>query len=53
MFEVMLGDPRSWGDQPALFEQALADRGAAALPDAPLDYPPWLEDLRSHWAGSE
>jgi hypothetical protein len=53
MFEVMLGDPRSWGDQPAQFEQALADRGAEALPDVPLDYPPWLQDLRSHWAGTE
>ncbi|MEI7888243.1 MAG: hypothetical protein WCJ04_12705, partial [Actinomycetes bacterium] len=33
MFEVMMGDPRSWGDQPELFERALADHGAQALPD--------------------
>ena len=52
MFEVMLGDPRSWGDQPELFEQALAAQGAVALPDPPLEFPAWLQDLRSHWAGS-
>jgi hypothetical protein len=51
-FEVMLGDPRSWGDQPELFEQALADAGAEPLPDVELDYPEWLQDLRSHWAGA-
>ena len=50
MFEVMLGDPRSWGDRPELFEQALAERGAEALPDVELDYPDWLSDLRDQWA---
>ena len=50
LFEVMMGDPRSWGDQPELFEQALADQGAQALPDVELDYPAWLADLRQHWA---
>ena len=49
MFEVMMGDPRSWGDQPERFERALSDHGAAVLPDEPLEYPPWLEDMRSHW----
>jgi hypothetical protein len=53
LFEVMLGDPRSWGDQPALFEQALAERGAQALPDVELDYPEWLQDLRHHWVGAD
>jgi hypothetical protein len=53
MFEVMLGDPRSWGDQPEVFEKALADHGAEVLPDPPLEYPAWLEDLRTHWAGAE
>ena len=53
MFEVMMGDPRSWGDQPELFEQALAERGAEVLPDEPLDFPEWLQDLRSHWAKKE
>jgi hypothetical protein len=52
MFEVMLGDPRSWGDRPEVFEKALADNGASVLPDPPLEYPEWLEDLRTHWAGA-
>jgi hypothetical protein len=52
MFEVMLGDPRSWGDQPELFEATLAAHGATALPDPPLDFPAWLSDLRAHWAGT-
>ena len=30
-------------------ERALAERGATALPDPPLEYPPWLDDLRAHW----
>ncbi|MHB1582151.1 MAG: cupin domain-containing protein [Acidimicrobiales bacterium] len=49
LFEVMMGDPRSWGDDPAAFERALAERGAEALPDPPLAFPAWLEDLRSRW----
>ena len=53
LFEVMLGDPRSWGERPELYEQALADAGAEPLPDVPLDFPPWLEDLRSHWTAAD
>lgn len=49
LFEVMMGDPRSWSDDPDSFERALADHGAEPLPDVPLDFPPWLEDLRSAW----
>jgi hypothetical protein len=49
LFEVMMGDPRSWGDDAAAFERALAERGAEALPDPPLAFPAWLEDLRSRW----
>ncbi|HVX68108.1 MAG TPA: hypothetical protein VHA79_00260 [Mycobacteriales bacterium] len=49
LFEVMLGDPRSWSDDPDSFQQTLAAHGAEALPDVPLDYPPWLEDLRASW----
>lgn len=52
MFEVMMGDPRSWGDDPAAFEDALAEQGAEALPDPPLEFPAWLADLREHWAGA-
>lgn len=49
MFEVMMGDPRSWGDQPELFAQVLDEHGVEPLPDVELEYPPWLEDLRAHW----
>ena len=49
LFEVMMGDPRSWGDEPDAFERALADAGAEALPDVELDFPAWLQDLRQHW----
>jgi chorismate mutase len=51
-FEVMLGDPRSWGDDPAAFDRALAEAGATPLPDPPLEFPAWLADLRRHWAGT-
>lgn len=49
LFEVMMGDPRGWGDDPASFERLLAQRGADALPDPPIELPPWLEDLRGRW----
>lgn len=53
LFEVMMGDPRSWGDQPEAFTRALERRGARALPDPRIDLPAWLADLRSGWAGAE
>jgi hypothetical protein len=53
MFEVMMGDPRSWGDDPAAFEKVLAEHGVEPLPDVELDFPPWLEDLRAHWQGAD
>jgi hypothetical protein len=52
LFEVMLGDPRSWGDDPDAFDRVLAERGVQPLPDPPLTFPAWLEDLRSHWSGA-
>ena len=52
LFEVMMGDPRSWGDEPEAFEQVLQEQGAEPLPDVELDFPPWLEDLRSQWLSS-
>ena len=51
LFEVMAGDPRSWGDDQAAFERVLAERGITALPDPPLEFPAWLEDRRTHWHG--
>jgi hypothetical protein len=49
LFEVMLGDPRSWGDDPEAFTRLLERHGATALPDSPLMFPAWLEDQRSRW----
>lgn len=39
MFEVMMGDPSSWGDRPEAFTDALANAGATALPHPPFDLP--------------
>jgi len=49
LLEVMMGDPRSWGDDPDAFQRALQQQGAEALPDPPIDLPDWLEDLRTRW----
>ena len=49
LLEVMMGDPRSWGDRPELFAEALDRRGAVALPDPDIELPEWLVDLRSRW----
>ncbi len=52
LFEVMLGDPRSWGDEPETLEHARAEHGVEPLPDVELEFPDWLTDLRSHWTGA-
>ena len=49
LFEVMMGDPRSWGDDPESFRWALATHGAEPLPDPPIELPAWLQDLRQRW----
>ena len=49
LFEVMMGDPRGWGDDPEAFSDALAAQGATELPDPAIDLPAWTEDLRSQW----
>ena len=47
LFEVMMGDPRSWPADPEGFEKLLAERGARRLPNPPIDMPEWLEDRRN------
>lgn len=47
LFEVMMGDPRSWPADPAGFERLLAEKGAEKLPNPPIELPEWLEDTRS------
>lgn len=50
LFEVMLGDPRSWGDDPDAFARACESAGVTPLPDPPIDLPAWLEDERGRWS---
>ncbi len=49
MYEVMMGDPRSWGEDVELFEKTMKDHGVTPLPDPELQFPEWLVDLRKHW----
>ena len=53
MYEVMMGDPRSWGEEPEAYQAALDKHGVTPLPDPPLEYPEWLQDLRTHWSAAE
>ncbi|MDG2333889.1 MAG: hypothetical protein P8Q97_06655 [Myxococcota bacterium] len=47
LFEVMIGDPRSWPADPEGFEALLKERKTRKLPNPPIDLPVWLEDTRS------
>ena len=47
LFEVMMGDPRSWPADPEGFEKLLAEKGAKKLPNPAIDLPDWLEDTRT------
>ena len=47
LFEVMMGDPRSWAADPEGFEKLLAEKGAKKLPNPKIDLPDWLEDTRT------
>ena len=47
LFEVMMGDPRSFPADPEGFERLLAEKNAVQLPNPPIDMPDWLEDTRS------
>ncbi len=47
LFEVMMGDPRSWPADPEGCEKLLSQKGARKLPNPPIELPDWLEDTRS------
>jgi hypothetical protein len=47
LFEVMMGDPRSFPADLDGFDRLLAERGARQLPNPPIDMPDWLEDTRT------
>lgn len=50
LYEVMMGDPRSWSDEPEVMERVLAEHGVTPLPDPPIELPGGLEDLRAVFA---
>ncbi len=47
LYEVMMGDPRSWSDEPEAMDAVLSERGVEQLPDPPIELPAGLEDLRA------
>lgn len=47
LFEVMMGDPRSWPADTEGFEKLLAEKNAKRLPNPPIDLPDWIEDTRN------
>lgn len=51
-WELSFGEFGGWGDQPELYEQAIAALGASPLPDPPLvNLPEWFVDPRGDWGG--
>jgi hypothetical protein len=47
LFEVMMGDPRSFAADPEGHARFLAERNVVLLPNPPIDMPAWLEDTRN------
>jgi hypothetical protein len=47
LFEVMMGDPRSFPADPDGWQGLLDEKGATQLPNPEIDLPGWLEDTRS------
>ena len=47
LFEVMMGDPRSFPGDLEEYEKFLADEGVQQLPNPPIDMPDWLPDTRN------
>lgn len=47
LFEVMMGDPRSFPADEMAHRRFLEERGVRQLPNPPIDLPEWLEDTRS------
>ena len=46
LYEVMMGDPRSWSDDPDAMTKILEEHGVTQLPDPPIELPAGLKDLR-------
>jgi quercetin dioxygenase-like cupin family protein len=45
-WELSFGEFGGWGDQPELYEQAIAELGVTPLPDPPLELADWFVDPR-------
>ena len=47
LYEVMMGDPRSWSDDPEAMEKILKEHGVNPLPEQPIALNARLEDQRN------
>ena len=47
LYEIMMGDPRSFPVDVDAHERFLAERGVQQLPNPPIEMPDWLEDTRT------
>ena len=47
LFEVMMGDPRSFPADLEGYERFLAEKGVQQLPNPAIAMPDWLEDTRT------
>src|SRR3954451_21081879 len=47
LFEVMMGDPRSFPVREQEYADLLASRGVQQLPNPAIDMPDWIEDQRN------
>lgn len=47
LFEVMMGDPRSFPADTEGFDKLLEEKGAKRLPNPPIDMPDWIQDTRN------
>ncbi len=53
LYEVMMGDPRSWSDDPEAMQRVLNENGVTPLPDPPINLPAGLKDLRDVYTKAE
>jgi hypothetical protein len=42
VFEIMMGDPRSWSNDQEAYEALLAQKGVVELEPPPLKLPDWM-----------
>jgi hypothetical protein len=47
LFEVMMGDPRSFAADTDGYARFLAAQGAEQMPNPPIDMPDWIQDTRT------